>query len=138
MQSLVTTVANGMLTEVQNGRALRLKAFGNKKPSFTARAIEAVAHAIVTHGILVYKGLTNLANDFTQLAAAIDAVARATEEVAAAIRNPAVDNNDQGTIDALAGRLEAVSAVLAGALVEEQAEDGVVTDTPPENGEPTE
>lgn len=82
-----------------------------------------------------------MANDFTALAAAIDLVANAVTEVAAAIRNPAVDNNDQGTIDTLAGRLEAIGAALSEALVAEQEEDGFdnTDSTPPVEGdEPTE
>jgi hypothetical protein len=70
------------------------------------------------------KETKNMANNFDRLVAAIDAVSAGIAAVAEAIRNPAVDNNDQVVIDELAGRLEASAALLSAALADEQAEDG--------------
>ena len=66
-----------------------------------------------------------MANDFSRLTTAVQVVADNVAAVAEAIRNPAVDNNDQAVIDNLAGKLEAVVNVLGEAFIAEQAEDGV-------------
>ncbi len=74
-----------------------------------------------------------MSNDFTRLQGAVTLVATAVTAVAAAIRNPAIDNNDQSVIDTLAGQLEAAAAVLGVATEEENAEDaGTAAEAPAE------
>lgn len=94
-------------------------------------AILALASAVVFHAL---RGREML--DFTALTTAMDNIATEIEALAAAIRNPATDNNSQEQIDALAGRAEAAAAALRGLTAEEQAEDTgpapAPTPTPPE------
>lgn len=73
-----------------------------------------------------------MANNFERLSSAVQSVADRVEDVAEAIRNPAVDNNDQAVIDDLAGRLESAAAALDTAVAEERAEDGTETEQPTE------
>jgi hypothetical protein len=75
------------------------------------------------------EGFIIMANDFSGLNAALDAVAAGLAEVAAAIANPAADNNDQATIDAITARLGGFADQLSAAKVAEDAEDGVVAPT---------
>ena len=74
-----------------------------------------------------------MSNNFDRLTAAVTLVGGAVVDVAAAIRNPAVDKNDQATIDALATQLEAAAAALQVATADENAEDAgtVATPAPP-------
>lgn len=72
-----------------------------------------------------------MSNDFSGLTAAIDAVAVGISEVAAAIANPAVDKNDQATIDALTAKLNGMVAALTAATAAENAEDGTTATTEP-------
>ena len=80
-------------------------------------------------------------NNFDRLAQAVQSVADRVDEVAAAIRNPSVDNNDQAVIDDLAGRLEAASDALDTAVAEENTEDagtgGAATPAAGDAGAPT-
>ena len=64
-----------------------------------------------------------MSNNFDRMNAAVEAVGAAVLDVATAIRNPAVDKNDQATIDALSTKLEAAAAALAVATADENAED---------------
>lgn len=61
--------------------------------------------------------------DFTRLNAALAALGTAVNNVATAIRNPAVDNNTQPNIDAIAGKLEDIASGLSSLADEENAED---------------
>lgn len=61
--------------------------------------------------------------DFSRLNAALDSIATNLADLAAAIRNPATDNNTQAQIDDLAGKAEAAAIALQGLKVEEDAED---------------
>lgn len=79
-----------------------------------------------------------MANSFNSLSAAVDRVSASVEAVAEAIRNPAVDNNDQAVIDDLAGRLEAAAAALDSAVDAEKAEDNKNAPAPVEEPAPTE
>jgi hypothetical protein len=74
---------------------------------------------------LLEKGFIVMANDFSALDAALAGVEQAIRDVAAAIANPAVDNNDQATIDAITARLGAAADALAAAKAAEDVEDGV-------------
>jgi len=90
------------------------------------------------------KGIEHMAENFDRLSAAVDSVADRVEEVAAAIRNPASDNNNQATIDDLAGRLEGAADSLRAATADENAEDagpalpGGDNNPSPEPGTPAE
>jgi len=86
--------------------------------------VQAVLEYIVCAvGIaLVYIGW-NIMLDMTKLNAALASIGASVESVAAAIRNPQVDNNSQAAIDEFAGRLEAVAAGLTGLAAEETALD---------------
>lgn len=68
-----------------------------------------------------------MSNNFDRLTAAVALVGTAVVDVAAAIRNPAVDKGDQATIDALASQLEAAAAALQVATADENAEDAGTT-----------
>jgi len=72
---------------------------------------------------LMEEGNEIMANNFDRLNAAVQSVADNVLDVAEAIRNPAVDNNDQEVIDELAGRLEDAASALDAATAEENAED---------------
>jgi hypothetical protein len=80
----------------------------------------------------IEEGTIILSNDFSRLQTAVNLVAANVLAVAEAIRNPAVDKNDQATIDSLAESLEAAAAALDVAREEENVEDGVVTEAPAE------
>lgn len=75
-----------------------------------------------------------MANNFEGLKAAIAAVEAGIRQVAEAIANPAVDNNDQATIDGLTGQLTAAADALAAATAAEVAEDGTAETAPPADG----
>lgn len=64
-----------------------------------------------------------MSNDFARLNDGMTALTDAVSAVAAAIRNPGVNNNDQAVIDDLAGRLEAAVSALGEATAAEDAED---------------
>jgi gamma-glutamylcysteine synthetase len=98
------------------------------KPSYTALAIGRLADAIFYHCYTLQEIYKNMANDFSRLTTAVQVVADNVAAVAEAIRNPAVDNNDQAVIDDLAGKLEAAANALGEAFLAEQAEDGVVSE----------
>jgi cell division GTPase FtsZ len=82
------------------------------------------------------KGFNDMANNFAALSAAIDAVVAGIQEVAAAIANPAVDNNDQTVIDGFTAKLTAAADALKAATAAENAEDTGTTapTTPPTDG----
>jgi hypothetical protein len=61
--------------------------------------------------------------DFSRLTAAFADIATGLDALAAAIRNPATDNNDQAQVDALAGQAEAAAEAIRGLTAEEDAED---------------
>lgn len=61
--------------------------------------------------------------DFSRLNAALETLGAAVDNVATAIRNPAVDNNSQANIDAIAGKLDTISEGLTSLADEENAED---------------
>lgn len=73
-----------------------------------------------------------MANDFTGLKTALDEVVAGINSVAAAIANPAVDNNDQAVIDGLTTQLQAAAAALSAATAAEVAEDGTASTPAPE------
>lgn len=79
--------------------------------------------AIELNSLTLLKGFKLMANNFEGLSAAIDAVVVGIQEVAAAIANPAVDNNDQTVIDGLTAKLTAAAAALTDATAAENAED---------------
>jgi hypothetical protein len=83
----------------------------------------AFVDAYLYHTDTLRKGIDIMANSFERLSAAADRIADEIQSVADAIRNPAVDNNDQAQIDELAGRLEGAADSLAGLAEEERAED---------------
>ena len=93
----------------------------------TNQALLFIAAAILTHAKVTKEGFSRMANNFAALTAAVDAVAAEISAVAAAIANPAVDNNDQPTIDALTARLTAAADALKAATAAENAEDGGTT-----------
>lgn len=97
------------------------------KPSATALAIDKLADAIHEHNMIQIERMIILSNDFSRITAAVTALGAGLVSLAAAIRNPAVDNNDQAVIDEIAGSLEAMAAGLPGLIAEEDAEDGVVS-----------
>ena len=94
-----------------------------KRKDTLHETIEMLRHAVDVQSVILLKGFHNMSNDFTKLTAAIDDVAGKIVDVAQAIRNPEVNNNDQATIDAMATRLEAASAALLAATAAENAED---------------
>lgn len=57
-----------------------------------------------------------MAEDFSNLSAAIDTVTTEIAEAVAILQNPAVDNNNQATIDQLTAKLTGASGALGGAL----------------------
>jgi hypothetical protein len=81
-----------------------------------------------------------MADNFDRMTKAVDRVANEVQAVADAIRNPAVDNNNQAVIDELAGRLEGAADALESATNEENAEDAGSTQVgkPTENPAPAE
>lgn len=89
-----------------------------------------IADAILFHALVNEEGNTLMANNFERLSAAVAAVADGVLAVAEAIRNPAVNKNDQAVIDALAGSLESAAAGLAAAVVAENEEDAGPTPDP--------
>jgi hypothetical protein len=100
----------------------------------TNNALLLIAAAILTHAKVIKEGNIHMANNFSALTAAIDAVLGGIQEVAAAIANPAVDKNDQATIDALTAKLTTAAAALQSAVVAENAEDGATTTADPADG----
>jgi hypothetical protein len=87
-------------------------------------ALWVIAFAVI---IIATEGLRLMA-DFTRLNAALQSLADSVEGIAAAIRNPQTDNNDQNQIDHAAGTLEAAAETLRGLVVEENTEDGASAD----------
>lgn len=78
-----------------------------------------------------------MANNFSNMDAAINRVADEVRAVAEAIANPAVDNNDQEVIDGLTARLDAAADALEVAREAENAEDaGPQPEPEPEPEEP--
>lgn len=96
-------------------------------------ALLLIAEAILFNTFVLKKGFENMANDFSGLSSALDAVVAGIQEVAAAIANPAVDNNDQTVIDGLTAKLTAAADALKAATAAEVAEDGTPA-TPPADG----
>lgn len=94
----------------------------DKQVEFLFRQVKSLTEDI----LLLQKGFLVMANDFSALDAALAGVEEAIREVAAAIANPAQDNNDQAVIDAITARLGAAADALAAAKTAEDAEDGVV------------
>lgn len=92
-------------------------------PSPEVHALHLVAAAILFHAHTMKEGFRHMANDFTGLKAALAAVEDGIRSVAAAIANPAVDKNDQTTIDGLTAQLTAAADALAAATAAENAED---------------
>lgn len=94
-------------------------------------ALHLIAAALLLLNDTLSKGFKLMANDFSGLKAALDAVVEGINAVAAAIANPAVDNNDQAVIDSLTTQLQAAASALSAATAAEVAEDGTtVTPTP--------
>jgi hypothetical protein len=89
-----------------------------------------IVEALTLNTIVQLKGIKQMANDFTGLSAALDAVVAGIQEVAAAIANPAVDNNDQAVIDGFTAKLTAAADALKAATAAENAEDGTTTTAP--------
>lgn len=99
-------------------------------------ALYAIRNAIDSLSIIQLEGMILMSNNFERLNAAVTLVGLNVAAVAEAIRNPAIDNNDQAVIDALAGQLEAAASILAAAKVEEDAEDGTAAPAPEPTPEP--
>lgn len=97
-------------------------------------ALHMIAEAIVLNALIMKKGFQDMANDFSGLNSALDAVVAGIQEVAAAIANPAVDNNDQTVIDGLTAKLTAAADALKAATAAEVAEDGTVATPAPTDG----
>jgi hypothetical protein len=91
--------------------------------------VELVVLIIV--GLLILKGTFVMANNFSRLNDAVTSVANEVAAVAAAIRNPASDNNDQAVIDDLSTRLESAAEALRSATQEENDEDAGTTNPLP-------
>lgn len=98
------------------------QARGNKGAIDYRPALYSIRNELQTL-IMVNLKRNNILSDFARVNAAVEAIAAGIADVAAAIRNPAA-NNDQAALDELAGTLEAFSATLGVLKVEEDAEDG--------------
>jgi hypothetical protein len=92
-----------------------------------------IADALELNNVIQLEGLLIMANNFSGLSAALDAVVAGIQEVAAAIANPAVDNNDQAVIDGFTAKLTAAADALKSATAAEVVEDGAAV-TPPADG----
>jgi hypothetical protein len=95
-------------------------------------ALHLITAALLLLNNTLSKGFELMANDFTGLKAALDEVVAGINSVAAAIANPAVDNNDQAVIDGLTTQLQAAAAALSAATAAEVAEDGTAPTPAPE------
>jgi hypothetical protein len=93
-------------------------------------ALHLITAALLLLNNTLSKGFELMANDFSGLKAALDAVVAGINSVAAAIANPAVDNNDQAVIDSLTSQLQAAAAALSAATAAEVAEDGTPAPAP--------
>jgi hypothetical protein len=109
------------MTEV----ALKATLSKDNQYGFVFKCLKELYHRV----LILEKGFIVMANDFSGLDAALAGVEEAIREVAAAIANPAVDNNDQAVIDAITARLGAAADALGAAKAAEDAEDGVVAPT---------
>lgn len=103
-------------------------------PSPEVHALHLIAAAILFHANVMKEGFKRMANDFTGLKAALASVEDGIRSVAAAIANPAVDNNDQAVIDGLTAQLSAAADALAAATAAEVAEDGTAAAPAPADG----
>jgi erythromycin esterase-like protein len=81
-------------------------------------ALLAVALAIVYHS---WKGIG--VADFSRITAALGVLAASLSEVAAAIRDPQVDNNDEAQVEAIASQIESAAQQLHDLAGEESALD---------------
>lgn len=87
-------------------------------------ALHLITAALLVLNDTLSKGFKRMANDFSGLKTALEAVQAGILSVAAAIANPAVDNNDQTVIDGFTAQLKAAADALAAATAAEVAEDG--------------
>jgi hypothetical protein len=95
--------------------------------------LEKLIHLLELSLVVQLKGIQSMSNNFEALSAALAGVEDGIRSVAEAIANPAVDNNDQATIDGLTARLNAAADALAAATAAEDAEDaGPVVEPAPE------
>lgn len=92
--------------------------------SLNTHPLYLITAALLLLNDTLSKGLNNMANDFSGLKAALEAVEAGIRGVAAAIANPAIDNNDQLVIDGFTAQLKTAADALASATAAEQAEDG--------------
>lgn len=86
--------------------------------------------------LIQIEGIKSMSNNFDALSAALAGVEDGIRSVAEAIANPAVDNNDQATIDGLTARLTAAADALAAATAAENAEDAGPVPTPAPEPQP--
>jgi hypothetical protein len=85
--------------------------------------LQSIVEAIVFNALVTKEGFKHMSNDFSAMDAALGGVEQAIRDVAEAIANPAVDNNDQATIDGFTARLVGAADALAAAKAAEDAED---------------
>lgn len=126
-----SSTGKGSPSEATHGRVMLVEAHSVAASlSPEVPALHLITAALLLLNNTLSKGFKLMANDFTGLKAALEAVQAGILSVAAAIANPAVDNNDQAVIDGFTAQLKAAADALAAATAAEVAEDGTTAPAP--------